>query len=65
MKKLFSFPGKKPEERRRLGPHFSLFSSTRLKNKNPFYKKQVGYLTQCDAGLGRRVAQKLQSMGAA
>lgn len=25
----------------------------------------VGYLTQCDAGLGRRVAQKLQSMGAA
>jgi catalase len=30
-----------------------------------FKKKQVGYLTQCDAGLGRRVAQKLQSMGAA
>ena len=25
----------------------------------------VGYLTQCDAGLGKRVAAKLQSMGAA
>ena len=39
----------------------TLFEKTLFEKKS----KQVGYLTQCDAGLGRRVAQKLQSMGAA
>ena len=40
-------------------------SSQKKKNQKTKNRKQVGYLTQCDAGLGRRVAQKLQSMGAA